>query len=85
MAKVDEIAFRSIERRLAKALLHHAEASNTVAITHDALATEVATAREVVSRKLSQWAQAGLINKGRGEIELLNLDQLRLIANDLNQ
>lgn len=84
MLKVDEVAFRSIERRLAGSLLHHAKERNTVRVTHDVLASEIGTAREVISRKLAQWDSAKIISRGRGEITLLSLDQLNAIAGDIN-
>ena len=82
MVKVDEIAFRSIERRIASALLHHAKGGATVNVTHEQLATEVGTAREVISRKLSQWSVANIIEKKRGEIQLLAISKLESIASD---
>ncbi|MEE9333544.1 MAG: Crp/Fnr family transcriptional regulator [Granulosicoccaceae bacterium] len=82
MAKVDEIAFRSIERRLAGSLLHHAKGGNKAAVTHEQLASEIGTAREVVSRKLSQWHAAEIVTKGRGEIQLLTIEYLKSVAND---
>ena len=84
MAKVDEIAFRSIERRLAGSLLHHAKGGNTVKITHELLAIDIGSAREVVSRKLSQWDSAKIITRGRGEIHLVAVRQLQAIAKDSN-
>lgn len=82
MAKIDEIAFRSIERRMAASLLHHAKEGTTVIVTHEMLASEIGTAREVISRKLSQWDSAKIIAKSRGEIQLLNLSELESIASD---
>lgn len=80
LAKVDDIAFQSIERRLAGALLHHATEENVATVTHQQLAAEIGTAREVVSRKLAQWDASNLIVKGHGEIRLLAVDQLNAIA-----
>ena len=84
MAKVDEVAFRSIERRLAGSLLHHAKQGDTVRVTHDVLASEIGTAREVISRKLAQWDIAKIIARGRGEITLLAPEQLNSIAKNTN-
>ena len=82
MVKVDDIAFRSIERRIANALIHHAKDGTTVHATHEQLATEVGTAREVISRKLSQWVVADIIEKKRGEIKLLAISKLESIASE---
>ena len=82
MVKVDEIAFRSVERRMASSLLHHAKGDSTVKVTHEQLAVEVGTAREVISRKLSQWELANIIAKQRGEIQLLAISKLESIASE---
>lgn len=80
MAKLDEVAFRSIDHRLASSLLLHAKEGFTVHATHEQLAAEIGTAREVVSRKLSQWDSTGIIKRSRGEIQLLAVEPLKSIA-----
>lgn len=82
MAKLDEVAFRSIDCRLAASLLLHAKDGITVNTTHDQLAAEIGTAREVISRKLSQWDAADIIKKRRGEILLLAVGRLKSMADD---
>ena len=47
-------------------------AEGRVAATHQALAEEVGTAREVVSRQLDALAKAGLVRTARGEVTLLD-------------
>lgn len=79
MTKIDEVAFRSIDCRLATALLDHAKGGVSVNVTHEFLANEIGSAREVVSRKLAQWHSAMLIEKKRGEIILLSADRLGAI------
>lgn len=78
MAKVEEIAFISIDRRLAASMLRLATAQGIVIATHDELAVELGTAREVVSRKLGAWETAKLIERRRGEVRIA--DRLRLEA-----
>lgn len=80
MAKLDEVAFRSIDHRLASSLLLHAKEGFTVQRTHEQLAAEIGTAREVISRKLSQWDSAKIIERKRGEIQLIAIDRLQSIA-----
>lgn len=64
MVKVEEVAFRSIECRLAASLLHHVKSETVDSITHDLLASAIGTAREVVSRKLaSQWGKVKITLK----------------------
>lgn len=75
-----EIAFGSIDRRLAQALLHRLQSSQSVALTHQELATELGTAREVVSRHLKRFEQSGWVKLGRGRIEVLAESALRRLA-----
>jgi CRP/FNR family transcriptional regulator len=81
MKKVEEVTFQSIGNRLAKALLKRPQKSGKVIVTHDELAAEVGTAREVVSRKMALWQKQGLVEKGRGFILLIDVNQLQNIAN----
>lgn len=79
MTKIDEVAFRSIDSRLAAALLDHAKDGLSVSVTHEFLANEIGSAREVVSRKLAQWHAAMIVDKKRGDIVLLSVDKLEAI------
>jgi len=67
IARMEQVAFGSIDRRLAEVLVR----SDTVSsITHQALATEVGSAREVVSRHLKRFEEKGWVKLGRGVIEV---------------
>lgn len=77
---VEDVALSSIEERLARALLRLADGSNRVEATQEALATEIGSAREVISRQLSAFARAGLIETARGHIELLDRAGLEAMA-----
>ncbi len=80
MSKIEEVAFVPIDTRLAARVLqlHHDNA--TIKTTHDELATDLGTAREVISRKLAQWEKLGLIERGRGNLTILNTEQLQYLA-----
>lgn len=66
---VDEIVFRQVDQRLASALLERADpASGDLHVTHEGLALELGTAREVVSRILKSFEQEGLVRLGRRRI-----------------
>lgn len=67
---VEDVALSSIETRLARALLRLAGPDGRVAATHEALAVEIGSAREVVSRQLALFTRAGLITAGRGQIAI---------------
>ena len=79
MALLDDLAFRGVAQRLAVRLLQHA---HPIVGTHQALADELGTRREVVSRILGTFQRAGLIRLGRKRIEILDapaLDDLRRV------
>lgn len=61
--------FEPVPARLARALLAAAK-DGTVNATHAELANEIGSAREVVSRQLSRFAEKGLIALERGKIIL---------------
>lgn len=65
---LDEVAFQSLDARLAKLLLENR--SDSIAKTHQQIADELGTAREVVSRQLKRFEQKGCVTLKRGEIVL---------------
>lgn len=77
---VDEVAFGRIDVRLAARLLALAGDSVEVAATHDDLARELGTAREVVSRVLQDFQKRGLISQSRGRVRLLARADLKRLA-----
>jgi len=76
MMLVEEVAFRRMDRRLAACLLVRAH-DGAVEATHQTLATELGTAREVVSRLLKEFERTGMVRLSRGRIELLSPERLR--------
>lgn len=75
---LDEVAFHSLDTRLAKLLLD--ESGSQIHRTHQQLADELGTAREVVSRQLKRFEQKGWVSLGRGQIEVLDRDALERAA-----
>ena len=73
MALVDDVAFRRVDQRLASRLLNQQEPDAT---THQRLADELGTSREVVSRILEAFQHAGMIRLGRKRIEILDRNAL---------
>lgn len=69
LSLIDDIAFQRIDLRLAVRLLAMAE-GDTVRATHQQLATELGSAREVISRALSEFQRRGWIEQARGELRL---------------
>jgi len=76
---VEDVALTGIPARLARALLRMADAQGLVHATQEVLATEIGSAREVVSRQLAAFARGGLIAVGRGEIRLLTRAGLEIL------
>jgi len=77
---VDDVAFGRIDVRLAERLLMLAGEDKEVAATHQEIASELGTAREVISRVLHDFQKRGLISQSRGRIALSNKSSLRAIA-----
>jgi CRP/FNR family transcriptional regulator len=67
---IQKLALETIEQRLAKFLLMQPQ--NCIASTHQEIADEIGSAREVVSRNLKRFESNSLISLGRGQIELLD-------------
>jgi CRP/FNR family transcriptional regulator len=82
MSLVEEVAFRRMDRRLARRLLDLlADHSNgQVEITHADLAADLGTAREVVSRLLKEFERVGAVQLTRGRILSQNMATLRGLA-----
>ena len=77
MLLVEEVAFHRLDQRLAKLLLGKREPINA---THQTLADELGSVREIVSRLLKGFAAQGLVTLGRERIELVDRDGLRQLA-----
>lgn len=77
---IEEIAFRRMDIRLAKKLLDLGGNSGLVRATHQQMAAELGTAREVVSRQLSEFQRREWVAQSRGEIRIVDQDALRDLA-----
>lgn len=75
---LDEVAFHNLDARLAKVLLD--AKSITITRTHQQIADELGTAREVVSRQLKRLEQKGAVSLGRGHVEIINRNALEKMA-----
>jgi CRP/FNR family transcriptional regulator len=70
---VDSIAFRAMDERLEFYLKRHKEACGCfdLKLSHQEIATELNTSREVISRLLKKLEQRGALKLHRNHIELL--------------
>ena len=71
---MDQIIWQSFDKRLADFLLEEStlDESDTLHITHEAIAHHLGTAREVVTRMLKYFRSEGLIELSRGEITIVD-------------
>jgi len=77
--RIEELRFGNLRSRLARHLLELAREDH-INTTHANLATELGSAREVISRQLKELEQQGWIRLGRGHIFLRDPAALRILA-----
>ena len=80
LSLVEEVAFQRVDKRTAEYLLQSAGADGKIKKTHQDIAADIGTSREVISRILKEFEHKGLITLSRGEIHAENLDELRRAA-----
>lgn len=75
LSTLDDVAFRSMDERLEFYLkrAREAEHTNKIETSHQQIATELNTSREVVSRLLKKMEQRGILKLHRNAIEILKL------------
>lgn len=77
MWAMEQILFMSFDKRLARYLFE--QNSNIINTTHEDIAKDVNSAREVVSRMLKYFQNEGIISLSRGSITILDRDRLKNI------
>ena len=70
MALVDEVAFRRMDGRVAALILRRGRIKNPIPITHQEIAAELGSSREVISRILEDFVGRGMIRLTRGAVEV---------------
>lgn len=73
---VERVTFQTVEKRLANALL---ERRDPIRVTHQALAMELGSVREIISRHLKVFENRGFVTLARQRIEILDREGLREI------
>lgn len=83
MLLIEETVFQHMDERLAAILIEHGirNRTNSIVITHDQLADEVGSAREVVSRLLRDFSNQGLVQLSRRKIVILDRQGLTKVIN----
>ena len=78
MQLVEEVAFARLDQRLARLLL--ARNDSVLNVTHQQLADELGSVREIVSRLLKGFAAQGLVSLGREHLTITDRPRLQEIA-----
>lgn len=71
IARIEELAFTSIDARLGRVLLE-LHIKRVERVTHQDIAVELGTAREVVSRHLKRFAAERWVELGRGRVTVVD-------------
>jgi CRP/FNR family transcriptional regulator len=74
---IDAVAFQRLDQRLAASLLGRGQ---NLALTHQQLANELGTVREIVSRLLRRFEREGWVELARERIQIRDSKALRAIA-----
>ncbi|GMQ99846.1 MAG: Crp/Fnr family transcriptional regulator [Zetaproteobacteria bacterium] len=81
MLLVEDVAFGRMDVRLARLLLRRSgEGQKPIAATHQDLAIELGTAREVISRIIKDFERRGWVRLARGEVCVNDTESLRSLA-----
>ena len=81
---MEQIMFKSFDKRLAAFLLEESniENSDRLEMTHERIANHLGSAREVVTRMLKYFQNEGAVKLSRGAVEITDAKKLAEIAGD---
>ena len=79
---MEQIMWKSFDKRLAAFLLEESAVEGTTAlkITHEKIANHMGTAREVVTRMLRYFQSEGMVKLTRGTVELTDMKRLQSLG-----
>lgn len=78
--QMEDSIFLGVPARLARQVLALADAGGGIVISQAELAQTLGVSREIVSRQLSIWREAGFVSLGRGRITLLDRRAIDTLA-----
>jgi CRP/FNR family transcriptional regulator len=80
---IEEVVFGKLDVRLARTLIRHTGTDHDpIRATHQELAVELGSSREVVSRVLKEWERRGMVTLSRGSIKVTNAEGLQRISEE---
>jgi CRP/FNR family transcriptional regulator, anaerobic regulatory protein len=79
---MEQMVSKNMGQRVSSFLLEQSalENSETLSMTHETIAKNLGTAREVISRILKHFENDGLLKLSRGQIKLMNMKKLKEIS-----
>lgn len=79
---IEQIMWKSMDRRLADFLLEESDLSSSdkLDITHEKIANHLGTAREVITRMLRYFQSEGMVSLTRGSIKLTDHSRLESLS-----
>jgi len=79
---ISQVSFDHLDIRLAALVCNLAtsETADKLTCTHQSIANELGTTREVVSRLLKEFEHSGYLKLSRGSIKILNMDGLKALS-----
>lgn len=80
MAVINEVVFHRMDQRIAAYLFKLGANKNPVIATHQEIASELGSSREVISRLLESFQAEGYIQTQRGSIDILNFPGLEQLS-----
>ena len=82
-----EVLFLRIDQRIASWIVQTCEqtGSTEITVTHDQIARDINTAREVVARMIRRLAEEGMLRAGRGRIHVTDMNMLKKLCVNCRQ
>ncbi len=76
---LEQIMWKSFDKRLAEFLLNEAdiEGTNVLRMTHETIGNHLGNPREVVTRMLKYFSAEGMVKLSRGTIEIIDEEKLQ--------
>lgn len=73
---LEQVVFHSLDKRIANYILDEIQDSKELIITHERIAKDLGTAREVVSRLLKHFEKDNILKLSRNKIYIIKEDKL---------
>lgn len=79
---LEQVVFFNLEHRISDYLINQYYLKNSlkIYITHEAIANDLGSSREVISRMLKRFERDNLIDMGRGYIKIIDIEKLKLLC-----